>query len=69
MYSPVSSHAPYVYSAGGVMMCGSRSDCNLLTFLTIANYKEALEQNVNGLVTIFHAKYCVKSQKVIEMFK
>ncbi|CBZ30303.1 conserved hypothetical protein [Leishmania mexicana MHOM/GT/2001/U1103] len=40
-----------------------------LRFLTLSNYREALQSNTKGLVIIFHAKYSAKSNEVIDMFQ
>ncbi|KAG5493169.1 hypothetical protein GH5_01909 [Leishmania sp. Ghana 2012 LV757] len=40
-----------------------------LSFLTLSNYREALQNNTQGLVIVFHAKYSAKSNEVIDMFQ
>ncbi|CAJ1992540.1 Zeta toxin [Leishmania donovani] len=40
-----------------------------LRFLTLSNYRKALQSNTKGLVIVFHAKYSAKSNEVIDMFQ
>ncbi|KAK7200779.1 Zeta toxin [Novymonas esmeraldas] len=40
-----------------------------LRFLTLGNYRDALQSNTKGLVTVFHAKYSAKSNDVIDVFQ
>nr|ACS87792.1 conserved hypothetical protein [Angomonas deanei] len=37
-----------------------------LRFLSLGTYREALRHNTRGLVTVFHAKYSMRSNEVIE---
>ncbi|KPI90445.1 hypothetical protein ABL78_0375 [Leptomonas seymouri] len=40
-----------------------------LRFLSLGTYRAALRHNTRGLVTVFHAKYSIRSNEVIEVFQ